>query len=118
MPRKPGEKYQRQHKLATAIKYNKTRPLRHKFYSSAQWRKLRSLKLSLNPLCEECERHNLITPGQVVDHIIPIEDGGAPLDLTNLQTLCALCHNRKHAKGEGDEKVHGTSGSNGVQVSL
>ena len=27
-----------------------------------------------------------------VDHILRVEDGGAPYDLANLQTLCRGCH--------------------------
>ncbi|QDY69318.1 HNH endonuclease [Qingshengfaniella alkalisoli] len=30
-----------------------------------------------------------------VDHIVAIRDGGAPYDLSNLQTLCVRCHSRK-----------------------
>ena len=44
-----------------------------------------------------------MTAGQIVDHIIPIADGGAEMDVDNLQVLCAACHNRKHA-GEGRSK--------------
>ena len=29
-----------------------------------------------------------------VDHIVPLEDGGADVD-ANLQTLCGACHGRK-----------------------
>jgi len=30
-----------------------------------------------------------------VDHIKGLRDGGAPFDLTNLQTLCISCHAKK-----------------------
>ena len=31
----------------------------------------------------------------LADHIIEIDDGGAPLDVTNGMTLCIACHNKK-----------------------
>lgn len=65
------------------------------FYASTAWRKLRHLKIKMNPLCEECERLGKLTPGRVVDHITPINQGGASLALDNLQTLCDKCHNKK-----------------------
>lgn len=68
------------------------------FYQSAAWRKLRRVKLQRNPMCEECERRGRITPAQMVDHIVPINKGGAPLDMYNLQSLCNACHARKSAK--------------------
>ena len=66
-----------------------------KFYQSTAWRKLRNLKLEQCPFCEECQRRVITTLAQVVDHIIPINRGGAKLDMANLQSLCHPCHNRK-----------------------
>lgn len=34
------------------------------------------------------------TPGAVVDHIVPIVNGGTD-DMSNLQLLCTPCHNAK-----------------------
>jgi 5-methylcytosine-specific restriction protein A len=34
---------------------------------------------------------------RVVDHVVPIKDGGARLDWANLESLCVPCHNRKTA---------------------
>jgi len=69
-----------------------------KFYQSRQWRELRKLKLEQTPLCEECFRHGRTTPAQMVDHIVPINKGGAPLDINNLQSLCNQCHAVKTAR--------------------
>lgn len=69
-----------------------------KFYQSSVWRRVRRLKLEINPFCEECERIGEIVPGRVVDHIAPIAQGGEPLAMENLQTLCDRCHNRKSGK--------------------
>ncbi len=33
----------------------------------------------------------------VVDHVVPIKDGGERFDAANLQALCVSCHNRKTA---------------------
>lgn len=42
-----------------------------------------------------CVRQGREVPAQVVDHIRPLRDGGAPRDLTNLQSLCRSCNVRK-----------------------
>jgi 5-methylcytosine-specific restriction enzyme A len=34
----------------------------------------------------------------VVDHVVPLKDGGARFDRANLQPLCVSCHNRKTAR--------------------
>ena len=62
------------------------------FYQSRRWRSLRALKLRHDPLCEECQRNGLL------DHIVPINKGGAPLDMSNLQSLCNKCHAAKTAR--------------------
>jgi 5-methylcytosine-specific restriction endonuclease McrA len=55
-------------------------------------------KLSLdfrrkNPFCKFCEQEGFeASPADDVDHIIPIEDGGARLDPANLQALCKRHH--------------------------
>lgn len=63
---------------------------RSKFYHSAQWKRLRVLHLQKQPLCIICQ-----VPGEVVDHIKEISDGGCATCLDNLQTLCTACHNTK-----------------------
>ena len=68
------------------------------FYQSRKWRTLRALKLQKDPLCEECMRKGMLIPAQMVDHIIPINKDGAPLDLNNLQSLCNHCHAVKTAR--------------------
>ena len=65
------------------------------FYRSTAWRKLRAEQLRQQPLCECCLAHDRHTPARVVDHIRPVNHGGEPLDIENLQSLCAACHNRK-----------------------
>jgi 5-methylcytosine-specific restriction protein A len=47
--------------------------------------------------CAKCGAHD---PGVrlIADHIVEIEDGGAPLDPDNGQTLCGRCSNVKTAR--------------------
>jgi 5-methylcytosine-specific restriction endonuclease McrA len=74
-----------------------TRDKFHRFYVSKEWQTLRLYKLSINPLCEICEReHGYLNPGEHVDHIIPLaEDYELRLSLGNTQTLCPSCHSKK-----------------------
>lgn len=58
------------------------------------WRKLREIILSENPLCVECLKHGQVVSATDVDHIIPKRDGGGDT-LENLQPLCHECHSRK-----------------------
>jgi 5-methylcytosine-specific restriction endonuclease McrA len=59
---------------------------------------VRKLYLEQHPLCVECQRVGKITPATVVDHITPINTGGARFDFNNLQGLCAHCHNKKSGR--------------------
>ena len=99
MPYKPKTPENFRMKRLLNREYNIRRPERHKIYRTSRWQKLRDYKRRRNPLCEECLRQGIMTPAELVDHIIPIEDGGAIFDLENLQSLCRACHNRKHSKG-------------------
>jgi 5-methylcytosine-specific restriction endonuclease McrA len=60
-------------------------------YNSKRWRILRRKVLFDYPIYQHCDRE-LATD---VDHIRPIERGGDPWALSNLQALCAPCHGRK-----------------------
>jgi 5-methylcytosine-specific restriction endonuclease McrA len=75
------------------------------FYKSKQWTKL-SYSYRLNhPICEWCERRGLYVPVAVVDHKTPIRvDWSRRYDETNLQSLCASCHNEKSR--DDVEKYH------------
>ena len=65
------------------------------FYKSKEWIILRAQQLKLQPFCEECLKQGKVKRAKIVDHIIPIKQGGAKLDLANLQSLCWSCHSRK-----------------------
>lgn len=60
------------------------------FYQSPEWRKTRNAFIALNPRCVECG-----AIATVADHKIRVKDNGAKLDWSNLQALCASCHNKK-----------------------
>ena len=70
----------------------------HKTYNTRRWRKLRATILKAQPICVMCEQKNRYTSANVVDHIEPINKGGAVWNTSNLQALCTPCHNRKSAK--------------------
>jgi len=67
-------------------------------YSSLRWMKLRDLYRLKNPLCVECMKKGTLEPVNIVDHIIPISQGGDAWDWDNLQSLCEHHHNKKTAK--------------------
>ena len=68
------------------------------FYQSRQWRSVRAAFLREHPLCGACGVAGRLVPAQVVDHVVPIKDGGARFEAANLQSLCVSCHNAKTAR--------------------
>lgn len=60
------------------------------FYYSTEWRRYQKWWLMTHPLCVSCGQS-----GQMVDHKVPIRDGGAKLNPANTQTMCFTCHNKK-----------------------
>ena len=68
------------------------------FYKSAQWRVLRAAFLREHPVCGLCAARGRVVAAVVVDHVVPVKDGGARFDAANLQALCVTCHNRKTAQ--------------------
>ncbi|WP_425057877.1 hypothetical protein SCACP_24430 [Sporomusa carbonis] len=73
-----------------------------RFYGFHQWKKLRQQKLSRDPLCEHCAKESKVVPATVVDHIVPIKEGGAAWDMNNLQSLCRY---HDDVKGLKDRKM-------------
>lgn len=67
-----------------------------RFYASEAWRRVRLRMLAMQPYCRMCGKRS-----QVVDHIVPIRSGGAPLDTRNLQALCKSCHDSKTVRVDG-----------------
>lgn len=71
---------------------------RNKFYESRSWRNLRAFILRNEPLCRLCSQKGIAKEAKVVDHIDPIEHGGAKLSPENVQPLCITCHNSKSGR--------------------
>jgi 5-methylcytosine-specific restriction enzyme A len=70
-----------------------------KMYNSKAWRTLRRLQIEQYPLCAECLKRDRLTPATVADHIKQARlDEVEFFDQSNLQSLCASCHNKKSAK--------------------
>ena len=80
------------------IKERRTDKEQQRFYDSAAWKKLRKLKLSINPLCERCEREGRTVLATIVHHKDYIREGGNLLPtLEELESVCLSCHSREHA---------------------
>jgi 5-methylcytosine-specific restriction protein A len=72
-----------------------------RFYGSIAWQKLRALKRSLDPICQDCRQAGRITAeGLDVDHAIPLEERpDLGLVLENLRTRCRDHHAAKTRGG-------------------
>ncbi|WP_075498370.1 HNH endonuclease [Moritella viscosa] len=72
-------------------------------YNSTKWKRLRARKLKANPICEECLTYNVVTPTDIIDHVIEINDNSElAYCYSNLRSLCHSCHNTKTAKAKKD----------------
>lgn len=98
MPMKP-ETYKpirrRQARRVRDSNYDAGRPSAARRGYDRRWRKVRKKKLALDPLCEHCKLRGRTTPATDVDHVVPLNRGGAGYAMSNLQSLCRSCHNRK-----------------------
>jgi len=63
-------------------------------YADRRWAGLRRQVKREQPWCEEPGCREL---GTDVDHIVSVQDGGAPFDRTNVQHLCHAHHSAKTA---------------------
>lgn len=96
------ETYRPQHQ-SQATRQHESRASRaeaKRFYASSAWRKLRSLKLKENPLCEDCLKRGETTPAAHVHHTRPrAKFPDLALCYENLESVCQACHNAKGANG-------------------
>lgn len=71
------------------------------FYNSPQWRQARNAAIDrdhnrcVRPGCGRSEKY------MFVDHVKERRDGGAPFDLSNLETLCGSHHTSKTLQVRG-----------------
>lgn len=77
-------------------RYDKTRQPASKRGYDATWAEVRKAYLRRHPLCEECERQGKVKPAVLVHHKIPLSEGGARLDTSNLAAMCRRCHEDVH----------------------
>lgn len=56
-----------------------------------KWQTIRKSVLQMEPLCRLCLAAGRTTAACVVDHIVPLKDGGTHAE-SNLQPMCKRCH--------------------------
>ena len=65
-------------------------------YQSKQWRQLRQIELSKNPLCAACLAGGIVRQAQHLDHVFPwMQVGGNAFYVNLFQCLCQSCHSEK-----------------------
>ena len=98
----PGEGYCERHKAQAAkLDHNTRGSSRQRGYDS-RWDAVRKIKLSKNPLCEECLKEGRVTRADLVHHIIPVDkDPSLILVMDNLMSVCNHCHQVIHSRGGG-----------------
>lgn len=86
---------------------NSIKAEQNKFYHSKEWRTLRKVVLNrdLN-LCQYCKTLGKLTPGSVVDHILPIER--FPEEMRNGKNLITCCRDCHYWKTRWEEQYYGT----------
>lgn len=91
--------YRQERKLASQKRYNLSRGKTAERGYDGRWRKLASLKLSSDPLCEHCLKKKKTTPAALVHHIQPVKERpDLRLTMENLQSVCNPCHQALHEK--------------------
>ena len=68
-----------------------------------RWLALRSQVLSAEPRCLSCLQQGRLSAAREVDHIVPLQQGGADA-ISNLQPLCHDCHATKSAAERGAQR--------------
>ena len=76
---------------------------RREVYDSPAYRKLRARVIGSwlrerGPWCPGYDVPAHVSHRLTLDHVIPLEHGGAPLDVRNAGVLCRACNARKQAR--------------------
>ncbi len=91
---------------ASAAEHDERRGSSRERGYDARWERVRSIHLAAEPLCRMCSQAGRTTAAVLVDHITPINDGGAILDDRNLQSLCRACHDEKTREDVAARRGH------------
>lgn len=73
-----------------------------RFYNTQAWKDTReAYKRSVGGLCEQCLKHGLYVPGEIVHHKIHLDpdnvtDPSVALNFENLELVCRDCHGKLH----------------------
>jgi len=60
------------------------------------WRRFREQVMRRdNNLCQPCQRAGKLSVAKQVDHITPLAEGGAEMDMRNAEAVCLACHAKK-----------------------
>ena len=59
---------------------------------------MRAAFLLEHPVCVVCAARGRVVAAVVVDHVVPLKDGGARFDTANFQATCIADHNAKTAR--------------------
>ena len=70
-----------------------------KIRSTSRWKRVRRKVLDRDK--HRCRKCGIFTSRFEVDHVVPLEAGGAEYALDNLQTLCRPCHFAKTTLDRG-----------------
>lgn len=78
-------------------------------YSTAQWRKIRAVQLSRQPLCQSCLLLGRVESANHVDHLFPWKHIGQKAFTRNImQSLCLECHSHKTGQERQGKCLHYT----------
>jgi len=86
----------------------KTYEVRQSFLQCKIWIDTRAVKLSNDPLCEECLKQNILTPATQVHHRISIVINPTyenALEMSNLVSICQTCHSKITAEENKPKKI-------------
>jgi 5-methylcytosine-specific restriction enzyme A len=89
----------KERKKAIYFAIDKNRESSTKRGYGSRWQKYRKIFLGSNPICTSCKADGVLKGAEVVDHIKP-HKGNYELfwDMSNWQSLCVQCHNRKSSQ--------------------
>ena len=71
------------------------------WYADRRWRAKRAAHLAKEPLCRYCAREGRLTPGDVVDHVVPHKGDRWSFYHGEVQTLCHTHHSSTKQREEG-----------------